>query len=58
MPYIRPPAGITPPAPGLDHEEPAFVPEEDIPSSDSRPAGRGERSGGREERPLRSPERE
>lgn len=59
MPYIRPPAGITPPAPGLDREEPTFVPEEDIPDSDSRPAGRGDRgTGGREERPLKSPERE
>jgi hypothetical protein len=32
MAYVRPPAGITPPAPGLDREEPIFVPEEDIPS--------------------------
>jgi hypothetical protein len=32
MAYVRPPAGITPPAPGLDREEPTFVPEEDIPS--------------------------
>jgi hypothetical protein len=59
MPYIRPPAGITPPAPGLDREEPTFVPEEDIPSSDSASAGRTERGpGAREERPLKSPERE
>lgn len=32
MAYVRPPAGITPPAPGLEREEPIFVPEEDIPS--------------------------
>jgi hypothetical protein len=55
MAYVRPPAGITPPAPGLEREEPTFVPEDDIPTSDS-PAERG--SGVREERPLRSPERE
>jgi hypothetical protein len=52
MPTIRTPQGITPPAPGLDREEPTFVPEVDIPTEN--------RSGdnGREERPARSPERE
>jgi hypothetical protein len=58
MPTIRTPRGITPPAPGLDREEPTFVPEEDIPT-DGAPAGRAERGGGsREERPLARPERE
>jgi hypothetical protein len=50
----RPPAGITPPAPGLDHEEPAFWNEDDIPSDDGgRAAARSngsERGGQREER--------
>lgn len=32
MAYVRPPSGITPPAPGLEREEPVFVPEEDIPT--------------------------
>ena len=54
MPTIRTPQGITPPAPGLEREEPVFVPEDDIPDADgvsgSDPA--------REDRPLRSPERE
>jgi hypothetical protein len=45
MAYVRPPAGITPPAPGLDREEPTFVPEEDIPSE--------VRAEGPEERPQR-----
>jgi hypothetical protein len=57
MPTVRTPRGITPPAPGLEREEPTFVPEQDIPASDSGNA-RGERSAGREERPARSPERE
>jgi hypothetical protein len=51
MPTIRTPRGITPPAPGLDREEPVFVPEDDIPVPE---AGASER----EERPLRGPERE
>lgn len=56
MPYPRPPIGITPPAPGLDREEPTFVPEEDIPTpADSRPAGRSDRA---EDRPQHRPERE
>jgi hypothetical protein len=50
MPYVRPPAGITPPAPGLEREEPTFVPEEDIPADSSQ--------ADREERPGKSPERE
>ena len=57
MPIIRTPRGITPPAPGLDREEPTFVPEEDIPPGESGKA-RAE-SNSREERPARSsPERE
>ena len=52
MAYVRPPAGITPPAPGLEREEPTFVPEEDIPSEGR---GNAERS---DERPQRSTELE
>ena len=38
------PAGITPPTPGLDHEEPDLMMEDDIPRDD-RPAVReGERA--------------
>ncbi|MDB5899863.1 MAG: hypothetical protein JWP22_3758 [Ramlibacter sp.] len=55
MAYVRPPAGITPPAPGLEREEPAFVPEEDIPS-DGPAADSG--SVARDERPLQSTDRE
>ncbi len=58
MPYIRTPRGITPPAPGLDREEPSFVPEQDMPDNEARGTARGERSTSREERPARSPERE
>ncbi len=54
---MRPPRGITPPAPGLEREEPAFVPEDDIPH-DGRGTGRGDAGAAREERPARSPERE
>ncbi|GAB3767454.1 hypothetical protein GCM10028796_29210 [Ramlibacter monticola] len=58
MPYIRTPMGVTPPAPGLEHEEPEFTPaEEDIPTGDSASAVT-DRNTAREERPLRSPERE
>ena len=58
MPYIRTPAGITPPAPGLDHEEPEFSPvEEDIPGGDNGASGRTERNAAREE-PRHTPERE
>ena len=31
----NPPVGITPPTPGLEHEEPEFALEEDIPMDDS-----------------------
>ncbi|HEX7890850.1 MAG TPA: hypothetical protein VF522_15960 [Ramlibacter sp.] len=58
MPYIRTPQGITPPAPGLEREEPTFVPERDIPDSDARANARKERNGSREERAPRTPERE
>jgi hypothetical protein len=58
MPYIRTPRGITPPAPGLEREEPTFVPEEDIPAGEGRSAARNERGSAREERPARKPERE
>ena len=55
MPYYRTPRGITPPAPGLEREEPTFVNEDDIPRSDT---GRNERPEGRDERPARNSERE
>ena len=49
------PAGITPPAPGLDREEPDFWVEEDIPSDDGQPAARAsEGSAAREERPRKA----
>lgn len=51
MPNMRTPRGITPPTPGLDREEPTFVPEDDIPTDG---AARTER----EERPARGPEGE
>lgn len=57
MPYFRPPRGITPPAPGLEREEPTFVPEEDIPDEGGAVA-RGEPGEGPDERPPRGPERE
>jgi hypothetical protein len=34
MSYPTPPNGLTPPAPGLEREEPEFAIEEDIPSDD------------------------
>lgn len=34
-----PPTGITPPAPGLQREEPDFWLEDDIPTDDGGPAG-------------------
>lgn len=58
MPFIRTPRGITPPAPGLDREEPTFVPEQDIPGSEVRGNVHGERAGPREERTPRTPEGE
>lgn len=56
MPTMRTPQGITPPAPGLDREEPTFVNEADIPT-ESPPRADAGRS--REDRPSpRSSERE
>lgn len=55
MPNVRTPRGITPPTPGLEREEPTFVPEKDIPEDSS---GASERGAAREERPARSPDRE
>lgn len=52
-----PPIGITPPAPGLDREEPDFWLEDDIPSDDGR-SHRAEASAGPEERSHHKPERE
>lgn len=43
------PRGITPPAPGLEREEPELRREEDIPKDD-QPAGGSERGSAREER--------
>lgn len=54
MPTIRVPRGITPPAPGLEREEPTFVPEEDIPTEPRA----NERGSARDERPARTGERE
>jgi hypothetical protein len=50
------PSGITPPAPGLDREEPDFWLEDDIPSDDG--SSRPESSGAREDRSHHKPERE
>lgn len=58
MPFIRTPRGITPPAPGLDREEPTFVPEQDIPPAEVRGNARTERAGPRDERAPRTPEGE
>jgi hypothetical protein len=58
MPNVRTPRGITPPAPGLDREEPAFVPEEDIPHHDGRGSARREATTTRDERPARNPDGE
>jgi hypothetical protein len=56
MPTMRTPQGITPPAPGLEREEPTFVNEADIPT-ESPP--RGDAGRAREDRPSpRSSERE
>lgn len=58
MPTIRTPAGITPPAPGLDHEEPdMLVHEDDIPTGDGGASARTEHATARDE-PVHSPERE
>jgi hypothetical protein len=56
---MRTPQGITPPAPGLDREEPTQVDEEDIPSADN--AGNGSRADGAiaaDDRLARGSERE
>ncbi|HET8745169.1 MAG TPA: hypothetical protein VFM98_06175 [Ramlibacter sp.] len=60
MPYIRTPSGITPPTPGLEHEEPEFnVAEDDIPGGgDGSASAVTERNGVREDRPLHTSERE
>lgn len=55
---ISPPIGITPPAPGLEREEPDFWIEDDIPSDDDRASGSDRARGGREERAARKGERE
>ncbi len=58
MAYIRTPVGVTPPTPGLEHEEPELVlSEEDIPGGDSGAGARTGRNAAREE-PLYTPERE
>jgi hypothetical protein len=57
----NPPSGITPPAPGLEREEPDFWVEDDIPSDDDHGSARADRSqssGSREERSTDKPERE
>ena len=56
MPTNRTPRGITPPTPGLDREEPTFVPERDLPEPEGNPIARGEVV--REDRPARDPEPE
>lgn len=55
--HASPPVGVTPPAPGLETEEPRQVLDEyDIPPDDGgAPAAQDE---AREERPLRHVERE
>jgi len=59
MPYIRTPVGITPPAPGLEHEEPEYIAaEDDIPSSDSSVSAATDRTGARDDRPLHGSEAE
>ena len=55
---MRTPQGITPPAPGLEREEPELRREEDIPREDGRASGRPEHGGSRDERTQRSPEQE
>ena len=56
------PEGITPPTPHLEREEPEFRREDDIPPDDGGPSASedrsSDRSGLREERPLRKVERE
>lgn len=55
---LSPPRGITPPAPGLDREEPTFVREDDIPSDDGEDRAQSRERTSDEERPLREVERE
>jgi hypothetical protein len=55
MADVPTPRGITPPAPGLEREEPTFVPERDLPQADSTGA---DRPAGDDEKPARSTERE
>jgi hypothetical protein len=55
---MRTPQGITPPAPGLEREEPELRREEDIPREEGGASGRSEHGGARDERTPRSPERE
>jgi hypothetical protein len=55
---VRTPRGITPPAPGLEREEPTFVPEQDIPAPDARNHARGDGGSREEKRPTGKPERE
>jgi hypothetical protein len=54
MSTIRTPRGITPPTPGLDREEPTFVPEQDLPEAEGTVTTRGERV--REDNPAVEPE--
>ena len=54
---MSPPSGTTPPAPGLEREEPELVREEDIPSDDGAVEALLEEAE-HEERPLREVERE
>jgi hypothetical protein len=63
MLYASVPAGITPPAPGLEKEEPTFWIEDDIPSDDGHAEGVEDKPGRpdsapREERTRHKPERE
>ena len=58
MPNMRTPRGITPPAPGLDREEPDKVYEEDIPTADTGKGTSGDRPAARDDRPARSSVRE
>ncbi len=55
---IPTPTGITPPAPGLEREEPDFWIEDDIPGDDDHghAAPREEHSTGREARSSHEPE--
>lgn len=55
------PAGVTPPTPGLEHEEPEMVREEDIPADDGNASHGTEESGGQAadgDRPSQEVERE